>query len=400
MSDKPKLENAPNAPAAQTLPFGGKFAAALLLLVAVAALILAAVKAYYVCTLATDIPPWNCVWDKSTGILRKAEVYTFAAGGVVLLWLALSVAVFVWRWADGLLFGGKWAIVSLAAIIVGESVITEFWQGYVNSIGKVTDKLVWVLLLWFVVAWRGKSVMDWVTRSLQEAAEKPVNAIKESVEGATQTMKAKADDITKELHETAEAVKNTAGTAAEGFKNMSKRAYTVVEDGATVVVEGVSDTVDTAMKKVGIGGDKSADSEDDKQAEKDTPETSAKKEGEGSWRRMLPDWLPGSGKDEEEEEMPSVGKSPLHEAAESGDADTVKRLIEEKTNPNQANDAGQSALHLAAKAGHAAVVDVLIGKGADVAARDKDGNTAADVAKKERGKDDAIAARLSKAAKG
>ena len=462
MSDKTKHLNAPNAQDAQakpagqaapdSLPFGGKFAAVLLLLVAAAAVVLAVVKAYRSCDLARNIPPWNCVWSESTGLLRDMEVYTFAAGGVVLLWLALSVAVFVWRWADGLLFGGKWAIVSLAAIIVGESVITEFWQGYVNSFGKVTDKLVWVLLLWFVVAWRGKSVMDWVTRSLQEAAEKPVKAVKESVDGAAQTMKTAADDITKGLHKTAEATADAAKKTIEGAAQTMKTAadditkglhetaeatteaakktaesitnsvadisektaasvakgvtgaYATMGEHANTAVEVVSDTAGVATDKlksvVGIGGDKSADSEDDKQAAEDAPETSAKKEGEGSWRRMLPDWLPGSGKDEEEEEMPSVGKSPLHEAAESGDADTVKRLLDEKGNPNQTNDAGQSALHLAAKAGHAGVVDVLIGKGADVAARDKDGNTAEDVAKKERGKDDAIAARLSKAAKG
>ena len=415
MSDKPKLENAQDARAAQAasdaqhLPFGGKFAAVLLLLVAAAAVVLAALSVK--CAFVSEIPLLDCSWKESTGDgIKNAKAAVFAVGCVVFIWLAVSVAAFVWRWADGLLFGGKWAIVSLAAIIVGESVITEFWQGYVNSIGKVTDKLVWVLLLWFIVAWRGKSVMDWVTRSLQEAAEKPVNAIKESVEGATQTMKTAADDITKGLHETAEATADAAKKTAESIKGFSEETvasvaknitgiYEAAGNRATAVVDGVSDTVDTAMKKVGIGGDKPADSEGDKQAEEDAPEENAKKEGTGfsGWVSGL--W-PGSGKDEEEEEMPSVGKSPLHEAAESGDADAVKRLIEEKTNPNQANDAGQSALHLAAKAGHAAVVDVLIGKGADVAARDKDGNTAEDVAKKERGKDDAIAAHLSKAAKG
>ena len=450
MSEKAKSENKPDAlaaPAAQTLPFGGKFAAILLLLVAAAAVVLAVVKAYRSCDLARNIPPWNCVWSESTGLLRDMEVYTFAAGGVVLLWLALSVAVFVWRWADGLLFGGKWAIVSLAAIIVGESVITEFWQGYVNSIGKVTDKLVWVLLLWFVVSWRGKSVMDWVTRSLQEAAEKPVKAVKESVDGAAQTMKTAADDITKGLHKTAEATADAAKKTIEGAAQTMKTAadditkglhetaeatteaakktaesitssvadisektaasvakgvtgaYATMGEHANTAVEVVSDTAGAATDKlksvVGVGGDKPTDSEDGKQAAEDTPETSAQ-EDKGIFKRAQ-EWLSGSGKDEEEAEMPSVGKSPLHEAAESGDADTVKRLIEEKTNPNQANDAGQSALHLAAKAGHADVVDVLVEAGADVAARDKDGNTAEDVAKKERGKGDAIAARLSKA---
>ena len=291
MSDQAKLESNPDAQparAAQTLPFGGKFAAVLLLLVAVAALILAAAKAYYACAWATDIPPWNCVWDKSTGMLRKAEVYTFAAGGVVLLWLALSVAVFVWRWADGLLFGGKWAIVSLAAIIVGESVITEFWQGYVNSIGKVTDKLVWVLLLWFVVAWRGKSIMGWINSmpgkakewfkdSVTEAVEAPVNAVKESVKDATQTMKETADGITKELHDTAVAAKRTAENTAEGVKNMSKRAYTAAEEGVTAAANVATDTVTAAGKTIAdipnqaLSAIKGSRSEDE-QAQDSTPE--------------------------------------------------------------------------------------------------------------------------------
>ena len=280
MSDQAKLENkpdAPNAPAAPTLPFGGKFAAVLLLLVAAAAVVLAVMKVSC-CWKVGEIPPWSCWWPDSTPNVQRAETAVFIAGCVVLLWLTVSVAVFVWRWAHDLPFGGKWAIVSLAAIVVGESAITEFWQGYVNSFGKVTDKLVWILLLWFVVAWRGKSMTEWVKKSVKAATEEHINAVKGAVKDAAQTMKATADDIAKELHDTAEAVKSTAENTAEGFKNMSKRAYTAAGEGATAAVNVATDTVTAAGKTIAdipnqaLSAIKGSRSEDGEQAQDSTPE--------------------------------------------------------------------------------------------------------------------------------
>ena len=273
MSEEAKLPNAQAAqaaPDAQHLPFGGKFAAVLLL---VDVLVIVAFS----------------LWGESTESSQPAELAMLATGGVALLWLMVSVAVFVWRWMNGLLFGGKWALVSLVVIVAGESVIIDFWQGYVNSFGKVTDKLVWILLLWFVVSWRGKSIVEWINSmpgkakewfkdSVKEAAEAPVNAVRESFKDATQTMKETADGITKELHDTAVAAKRTAENTAEGFKNMSKRAYTVAEEGVTAAAESATGAVTAAGKTIAdipnqaLSAIKGSRSEDGEQAQDSTPE--------------------------------------------------------------------------------------------------------------------------------
>ena len=65
----------------------------------------------------------------------------------------------------------------------------------------------------------------------------------------------------------------------------------------------------------------------------------------------------------------------LHGAAENGHAETVSVLLERGANINAKNKDGQTALHGAAKNGHAETVSVLLDRGADIEAEDKDGKT-------------------------
>ncbi|MEE8216502.1 MAG: ankyrin repeat domain-containing protein, partial [Acidiferrobacterales bacterium] len=57
---------------------------------------------------------------------------------------------------------------------------------------------------------------------------------------------------------------------------------------------------------------------------------------------------------------------PLHDAAENGDLDKVKRLIGEGADVNARDDYSLTPLHFSAGAGHTAVVELLIAEGADV----------------------------------
>ena len=58
--------------------------------------------------------------------------------------------------------------------------------------------------------------------------------------------------------------------------------------------------------------------------------------------------------------------SPLHAAAQKGDADAARRLIADKVNVDAKDYYGKTALHLAAETGHAEVAALLIEAGADI----------------------------------
>ena len=75
--------------------------------------------------------------------------------------------------------------------------------------------------------------------------------------------------------------------------------------------------------------------------------------------------------------LSSALAGPLHDAAERGDLDEVKRLIAEGANLNAIDDKlGGTPLHYAALRGHKAIAELLIAKGADVNASDHLGTTA------------------------
>ncbi len=67
---------------------------------------------------------------------------------------------------------------------------------------------------------------------------------------------------------------------------------------------------------------------------------------------------------------------PLMSAAESGDINTVKALLDKGADANAKDDGGWTALTYAAQKGHTEAVKLLIEKGSDVNARGKNGHTA------------------------
>lgn len=64
------------------------------------------------------------------------------------------------------------------------------------------------------------------------------------------------------------------------------------------------------------------------------------------------------------EERGDMGATPLHTAAERGDAEIIKLLVERGMNPSQADWIARSPLHVAAAKGHAQVVAALLEGGA------------------------------------
>ena len=58
--------------------------------------------------------------------------------------------------------------------------------------------------------------------------------------------------------------------------------------------------------------------------------------------------------------------SSLHEAAEAGNLEEVKGLIEEGANVNSKDTFGETPLHVAARKGYRGVMEYLISKGAEV----------------------------------
>ena len=74
------------------------------------------------------------------------------------------------------------------------------------------------------------------------------------------------------------------------------------------------------------------------------------------------------------------GQTPLHFAAQLGDALAVGSMLERDGDPNYADNDGLTALHYAAAAGHSRVMEQLINSGADPSLEDHNGNTAAELA--------------------
>jgi len=66
---------------------------------------------------------------------------------------------------------------------------------------------------------------------------------------------------------------------------------------------------------------------------------------------------------------------PIHDAAEAGKVNEVRRLLDSGADVDGASDAGLAPLHAAAIWGHRDVAELLLSKGADVNARDGNGMT-------------------------
>jgi nucleotide-binding universal stress UspA family protein len=76
-----------------------------------------------------------------------------------------------------------------------------------------------------------------------------------------------------------------------------------------------------------------------------------------------------------------AGRTPLHLAAGSAEADIVKLLLDKGARINEKDDkSGFTALHYAARFGKKNVAELLIARGADVNAKDKQGHTPLQVA--------------------
>jgi ankyrin repeat protein len=69
------------------------------------------------------------------------------------------------------------------------------------------------------------------------------------------------------------------------------------------------------------------------------------------------------------------GRTPLHYAAASGDADETRELIAAGVDPSLQDDDGWSPLHFAAQACSPRVTELLLAAGAQVDSRDAWGNT-------------------------
>ena len=260
------------------LPFGGKWAAILLVIMIDISLVAGAVwlyQAYLACGSVMAVLSPDCTLSGGnvgiavqyiTAQVVKWYAIAFAA---CLLWFAASV---VWRWADNLLFGGRWALFFLVVIALGELAITHFWQEFSDSApGKITDKIFWVLVLWFVVAWRGKRIKDWLVETMKKAVQEPVDSVKNSVDNAVQQVKEVANEsvgkITTGLNETAESVAGSvaslSSTVAKGISDTAVSAKdAAVSAGGTIAkmperaISVAGEGVDSAgrfVKKVASG---------------------------------------------------------------------------------------------------------------------------------------------------
>jgi ankyrin repeat protein len=78
----------------------------------------------------------------------------------------------------------------------------------------------------------------------------------------------------------------------------------------------------------------------------------------------------------------SKGDTPLSQACQEGNLEIVNALLEYDANINATNDIGASPLMIAINFGHNDVAEALILSGADLTIRDKNGETALDLANK------------------
>jgi len=74
-------------------------------------------------------------------------------------------------------------------------------------------------------------------------------------------------------------------------------------------------------------------------------------------------------------------QTPLHDAAEQGDAIRVQMALDSGHPVNAADEGGATPLHAAVLAGNDEVLRILIAEGADVNAADRDGDTPLDFAR-------------------
>eukprot|EP00300_Choanocystis_sp_HF-7_P034257 c46895_g1_i1.p1 GENE.c46895_g1_i1~~c46895_g1_i1.p1 ORF type:complete len:214 (+),score=60.18 c46895_g1_i1:36-644(+) len=74
------------------------------------------------------------------------------------------------------------------------------------------------------------------------------------------------------------------------------------------------------------------------------------------------------------------GRNPLHFVSRTGDAETVKVLLQHGADPNAQDDNGWTALHSASRRGHSGVAELLLASGALCNLTDESGWTALMVA--------------------
>eukprot|EP00127_Corallochytrium_limacisporum_P004118 Clim_evm63s157 gene=Clim_evmTU63s157 len=74
----------------------------------------------------------------------------------------------------------------------------------------------------------------------------------------------------------------------------------------------------------------------------------------------------------------SMGMSLIHWAADCGDVDSVRVLLENGCPVDLLDDSGQTALHMACACGHPDVIKLLIENGADPSTKDEEGQTPQD----------------------
>ena len=78
------------------------------------------------------------------------------------------------------------------------------------------------------------------------------------------------------------------------------------------------------------------------------------------------------------------GKTPLHEALDSGDTELVRLLLEHGADPNATDVEGRTLLHWAAEGAAAPTIELLLDHGADPTLKNADGDTPLDIVSRRR----------------